>query len=135
VLIHALYPHAIVKVDHGANAVIVVASPDDVAGIRAVITGIDIKDPTVAAVEAVQVHSANPDDVVARVRTIFPKSRFAVAPNRTIVVAAPPTDMQQIKAVIAAIDTPPASPTPKPVYPTQTIRVLQADPRMVCAAS
>ena len=99
-LIRALYPRAIVKVDRAANAMIVVAPPDDIAGMRSVVTGIDIKDPTALTVDAVQVHSANAADIVGRLSTIFPKARFTVAPNRTIVAAATATDLAQIKAII-----------------------------------
>lgn len=134
VLLRALYPHATVKVDRDANAVIVIASPAELAGLRLVIAGIDVKDPTATVVDGAQLHTARPEEFIRRLGSVFPKARFAAAPNNTIVIASSATDMAQIKAIISAIDTPPASPTPKPVYPVQIVHVLQADPRVVARA-
>ena len=133
-ILHAVYPHAAIRVEGGANAVVVIASPDDVAGMRTIATGIDVRNPTRPVVDTVQVHNARPVDVVQRVKPMFSHSRFSIAPNDTLVVSASTPDMTQIKAVIAAIDTPPAPPTPRPTYEPQAVNVTQADPRALARA-
>jgi type II secretory pathway component GspD/PulD (secretin) len=133
-VLRSIYPHATIRVDRAANAIVVVAPPDVVAGMRAIVTGIDTKNPTDTTVEAVQLHSASPADVVARIRGTFPHARFTAAPNRTIVVSAVPSDMAEIKSVIAAVDTPPPAPTPRPVYPPTAVRVVDGNPRLIARA-
>ncbi len=133
-LLRAIYPHATVRVERAANAVIVVASQEDVSGMRAVASGIDVKNPTDATVDAIAIRTAKPGEVVARLQPLFRRARFIVAPNRTLVVAAGALDMAQIKTVVAAIDTPPPTPSPKPASPAQAVRVTQADPRLVARA-
>jgi len=57
--LHRLYPKAHISIDHAANAVIVTASAEDVQAMRALLQGIDVKNPTTATVEAVQVRYPN----------------------------------------------------------------------------
>jgi type II secretory pathway component GspD/PulD (secretin) len=133
-LLRTLYPRATFKVDRDANALIVIASPEDLAGLRSVIAGIDVKNPTATIVDNAQFHNVKPEEFIRRLGSLFPKARFAAAPNNTIVIASSAADMAEIKAVVNAIDTPLAPPTPKPVYPTQIVHVLQTDPRAVARA-
>jgi type II secretory pathway component GspD/PulD (secretin) len=133
-ILRSVYPHATIRVDRAANAIVVVAPPDVVAGMRAIVTGIDTKNPTDTTVEAVQLHSASPPDVIARIRATFPHAHFTAAPNRTIVVSAVPSDMAEIKSVVAAIDTPPLAPTPRPVYPPVAVRVVDGNTALIARA-
>ena len=133
-LLHAFYPKAVIRIDSGANAVVVIATPDDLAGMRTVASGIDVKSPTDAIVDSVQLHSAKPDQAVGRLAPLFAHARFSVGPNGTVIVLATTADLAQIKAVLGAMDTPPAAATPKPIYPPQAVRVTQADPRSVARA-
>lgn len=133
-ILRGIYPGAAISVDPAANAVIVIAPPDEVSAMRTVITGIDIKSPAAATVDVVQVQHARPGEIAARIRSLFPHARFTVATNRTILVSAIPADMAQIKSVIAAIDTPPASASPRPVYPAEAVRVTQRSPREIARA-
>jgi type II secretory pathway component GspD/PulD (secretin) len=133
-VLRSIYPHATIRVERAANAIVVVAPPDVVAGMRAIVTGIDTKSPTDATVEAVQLHSASPEVVISRIRGTFPHARLTAAPNRTIVVSAVPNDMAQIKAVIGAIDTPPPAPTPRPVYAPVAVRVVDGNAKAIARA-
>ncbi len=133
-VLRSIYPHATIRVERGANAIVVVAPPDVVAGMRAIVTGIDTKSPTDATVEAVQLHSASAEDVIARIRGTFPHARLTAAPNRTIVVSAVPSDMAQIKAVVGAIDTPPPAPTARPVYAPVAVRVVDGNTTAIARA-
>jgi len=132
-VLRALYPHDRITVDAGANALVVVAPPDDVAGMRTVLQGIDVRDPTRRTSDAVQLRNANPAAVSARLRGIFPAARIALAPNRTLVVEASPADLGQIKALVATIDTLPATPAPS-AAPVEAVRVTKASPRDVARA-
>ena len=133
-VLHALFPKARIRVDRAANAVIVVAPPDDVASMRAVLAGIDVRGPLHAVTEAVQLRSADPRVVAARVRSLYHGARIETAPNRTLLIAATPGDLAQIKALIAAIDTPPATATPAVAGPVEAVRVTKASPRDVARA-
>jgi type II secretory pathway component GspD/PulD (secretin) len=134
-ILRGIYPHARIRVDESANAVVVIASPDDVNGMRTVVTGIDVKNPTAAVIDTVQLHTISNRDAVSRLRALFKRSRFTAAPNRTVIIAARPVDMTDIKAVVAAIDTAPPTPTPHPVYPAEAVRVTQRSARDVARAA
>jgi type II secretory pathway component GspD/PulD (secretin) len=132
-VLRALYPRDRITVDAGANAVVVVASADDVAGMRAVLQGIDVRNPARPASDAVQLRNASPLSVAERLRGLYPGARFAVAPNKTLLIAAIPADLAQIKALIATIDTLPATPPPS-IAPVEAVRVTKAAPRDVARA-
>jgi type II secretory pathway component GspD/PulD (secretin) len=132
-VLRALYPRDRITVDAGANALVVVAPPDDVAGMRTILQGIDVRNPTRATSDAVQLHSADPATVAARLRGLYPAARIALAPNKTLLVEAAPADLAQIKALIATVDTPPATPAPS-AAPVEAVRVTRASPRDVARA-
>jgi type II secretory pathway component GspD/PulD (secretin) len=134
VVLHALYPRARITVDASANALVVVAAPEDVAGMRTVLQGIDLRPPTRAISDAVQLRTANPAAVAARVRELYPSARIALAPNATLLVQAPPADLAQIKTLVAAMDTPRATPTLAVTAPVEAVRVTKAPPRDVARA-
>ncbi|HEV2738789.1 MAG TPA: secretin N-terminal domain-containing protein [Candidatus Elarobacter sp.] len=132
-VLRALYPRDRITVDAGANALVVVAPPDDVAGMRTILQGIDVRNPTRPVSDAVQLRNASPAAVVARLHAIFPAARIALAPNKTLLIAANPADLAQIKALIATIDTLPASPAPS-AAPVEAVRVTKAAPGDVARA-
>ena len=132
-ILHQLYPHDSIRVDHAANAIITVATADDVQGMRTVLQGVDIKNPGGVTVEAVQVHIANPADVVAKLKPLYSNARIAVGPNKAILIAATPQDMAPIKAIINSIDTPTASPAPT-TPPAEAVKIMQAQPRDIARA-
>jgi type II secretory pathway component GspD/PulD (secretin) len=133
-VLRGLFPHARVAVDHTANALVVVAPPDDLLAMRAVLQGIDVRSPLRATSEAVQLRTADPVVVAARIRLLYRGARIAGAPNRTLLIEAAPADLAQIKALIAAIDTPPATPSPAAAAPVDAVRVTKASPRDVARA-
>ena len=130
-VLRGIYPHAMIRVDRAANALIVVASPEDVVGMHTIVSGIDMKNPTQATVDTIQVHNVKPQDAASRVAPLFPHARLSAAPNRTLIIEAPPQDLTQIKAVVTAIDTPLATPSPRPVYPAEAVRITQTSPKLV----
>ncbi len=132
-VLRTVYPRARISVDLPARALIVVAPADDVAGMRAILQGIDVHDPNRPTTEAVQLRSAVPGVVAAQLRRLFPALRITTAPNRTLLVAATPADLAQIKALLATIDAPPVTPAPS-AAPVDAVRVARAAPRDVARA-
>ncbi len=132
-VLRALYPRDRITVNAGANALVVVAPPDDVAGMRTILQGIDVRNPTRAISDAVQLRTANPATVAARLRGLYPGARIALAPNKTLLIEAQPADLAQIKSLIATIDTLPATPAPS-AAPVEAVRVTKASPRDVARA-
>ena len=132
--LRSVYPSARITVDGHANAVIVVASGYDEQGMRTIASGIDTKNPTASAVDTYQLKVLAPQTVADRLSGVFPQARVLVAPNRTIIIMAAPPDMAQIKAIVAAIDTAPPTPTPKPRYPAEAVRVTQRNVKQVARA-
>ena len=133
-ILRGVYPDARITVDGHANAVIVVASGFDEQGMRTIASGIDTKNPTAAAVDTYQLKVLKPQVAGERLQSVFPRARILVAPNRTIIIMAAPADMSQIKAIVTAIDTAPPTPTPKPQYPAEAVRVTQRNVKQLARA-
>ncbi|HEX8807275.1 MAG TPA: secretin N-terminal domain-containing protein, partial [Candidatus Aquilonibacter sp.] len=133
-IIRSVYPTAHITLDKSANAIVVVA-PDDVdAGIRAIASAIDVKNPTDIQVDAQQLRTITPATAIGRLTSVFPTARFVSAPNNTVVVMARPSDMGQIKAILSAIDSPTPTPSAKPHYPSEAVRVTQRNARDIAKA-
>jgi len=132
-ILRQLYPHASIRVDRGANAIIAVAAPEDIQGMRTVLQGVDVKNPATITVDAVQVRVANPSDVAAKLRPLYPNARIAAGPNKSILIAATPQDMTPIKAIINSIDAPTVSPAPTSAS-AEAVKITQATPRDVARA-
>lgn len=101
---------------------------------RTIAGGIDTKNPTATAVDTYQLKVITPDTAAGRLRGVFPRDRILTAPNRTIIIMASPQDMSQIKAIVGAIDTAPPTPTPRPRYPAEAVRVTQRNVRQLARA-
>jgi type II secretory pathway component GspD/PulD (secretin) len=132
-VLRALYPRARIRVDSAANALVVIAAPDDVAGMRTVLQGIDVRNPARPVSDALQLHHADPAVVSARIRGLYPAARIAQAPNKTLLIEANAADLAQIKTLIATIDTVPATVLPTSA-PVEAVRVTRAAPRDVALA-
>jgi type II secretory pathway component GspD/PulD (secretin) len=133
-VLRGLFPRDRISVDRAANAIVVVAPPEDVAAMRAVLQGIDVRGPLRTTSDAVRVSNADSTAVAAQIRRLYRGARIQTAPNRTLLIEAMPGDLVQIKALIAAIDTPPATPTPLAASPVEAVRVTKAVPRDVARA-
>ncbi len=128
-----LFPHDRITENRDANAVIAIAPPDDIASMRAVLTGIDVQDPTRRTTEAIQLRVVDPRVLVSKLQALYPGSRIASGPNHTVIIEAVPVDINQIKAVVASLDTPLTTPSPTSA-PAEAIRVIQARPADVARA-
>jgi len=123
-----LYPQARVAVDRSANALIVIASPDTIGAMRAVLQGIDVRSPLRPTTEALQLHVVAPADVARRLQRLYPAARIGAGPNHTLLVTATQTDMAQIRTLVSTLDAPPTpSPAPQRTPSTsQAIHLTQA---------
>lgn len=133
-ILRSVYPGALITVDQHANAVVVIASAFDEQAMRTIASGIDVKNPTATAVDTYQLKLLKPADVADRLGAVFPRARIVPAPNRTIIIMAAPADMAQVKAIVAAIDTAAPTPTPRPRYPADAVRVTQRDVKQIARA-
>lgn len=133
-ILRSVYPNARITVDAHANAVVVVAPGYAEQGMRTIATGIDTKNPTATAVDTYQLKVLKPQTAVERLTPVFPQTRLLTAPNRTIIIMASPADMSQIKSIVTAIDTAPPTPSPKPRYPAEAVRVTQRNVKDIARA-
>src|ERR1700730_5482822 len=111
-IVRSVFPRAKISVDRSANAIIIVATADDIQQIRTLVQALDVQSPTKYQTEAVQLRIADPRAFVKTLHSLFPDARIAAGPNKTVVVAAPPQELAQIKSVIASIDVSIVSPPP-----------------------
>lgn len=132
-IVSPFFPKARISVDRGTSALIVTGTVDDVQGVRTLVQAIDVPNPTAPATEAIQLHAADPSSVATAIREAFPRDATAPGPNRTLVVKATPQDLAEIKTLIAAIDSPIASPNPSPQTPV-AVKIVQAQPKTVALA-
>jgi type II secretory pathway component GspD/PulD (secretin) len=132
-VLSGLFPHDRITVNRDANALIAIAPPDDIIAMRAVLAGIDVQDPTRRTTEALQLRAVDPRALVSKLQALYPASRIATGPNHTLIVEAVPVDMNQIKGVVASLDTPMTTPSPTSA-PAEAIQVIQARPADVARA-
>ncbi|HEY9086288.1 MAG TPA: secretin N-terminal domain-containing protein, partial [Candidatus Tyrphobacter sp.] len=133
-IVRGFYPNLRLRVDAGANAVIAVAPAGEADAIRTILQGLDVRDPSATSVDAEPLRFVSPSLILPRLHDVFPMARFFAAPNRTLITVASPDDLQQIKPVISAIDTAPQTPTPRPQYPADAVRITQRSVRQVALA-
>ena len=92
-----------------------------------------MRDPKRPTTEAVQLRSADPGVVASQLHRLFPALRITTGPNRTLLFAAAPGDLAQIRTLLATIDAPHVTPAPS-AAPVDAVRVTRAAPRDVARA-
>ena len=132
-VLHGLYPHARVRVDGSANAVVVVASPRDLDAMRAVVAGIDVRDPRAVRAEVLPLHRGRAAVVAGQLRQVFPHASITVAGNSKLLIRAAPRVLGQLEAVARGLERVAATPAPTPLA-AAAVRVLAANPRSVARA-
>jgi type II secretory pathway component GspD/PulD (secretin) len=132
-VVRPLFPQASIREDARANALIVVAPPADLQAIRAVLAGIDVRDPSLGTTEALPLRIARAGSIAEHLRKSFPKSRIAVAGEHQLLITAAPNELAQIKAAVAALDTPVVTPPPAAAS-SEAVSVVRRSPRDVARA-
>jgi type II secretory pathway component GspD/PulD (secretin) len=130
-VLRSLYPRASIHVDHASSALIVIATPDDVNGMRAVLQGVDVRNPTAPIVSAVQVQNTDPEALANRLRPLYPNAQITLAQRHGLLIRATPQDMDQIKQLISTVDQPPTPPSPPPASNADAVHITQARPQDV----
>lgn len=125
-LLRSIYPDARITTDAGANAVIVIATPAEVDQIRSILNAVDTRDPRKPTADVVHLNASDPASISMRMEALYPGAKFEAGPNGTLLILAGPSDMDQIKAIIADIDVPAASKSANAV-----VHIAQANPRTV----
>lgn len=104
-MVRALYPHAHIRVDQHANALVVVAPQAELDAMRTIVQGIDVKNPTQPAIDIIMLKTITPQILAARLRPLFPGQRpdvqeeLYVGPQQRICIFG--SDGVQPKAAIA----------------------------------
>jgi type II secretory pathway component GspD/PulD (secretin) len=128
--LQALFPQATVRTDEHANALVVVAQPSDMQAMRAVLQGVDVRDPTAPTTEAIPLRTLHAGDVIPRLQASFPHATFAAVGRSRILVTTNPQVLALIRTAVGALDVPDASPPP-PAAATEAVRITQRPPRDV----
>jgi len=129
----ALFPRDHIRVEPNANAVVVVAPPDDLTQMRAIAQGIDVRSPSKPLVEVIPLHVLKPAALVTRLLALYPAARIEAASKQSVLVRASSQDMTDIKAVISSLDVAPPNVAPSS-EPADAIKVEMAQPRDVARA-
>jgi type II secretory pathway component GspD/PulD (secretin) len=128
-IIRTLFPEADIRVDQGSNSIIAIASPDSVGAIRAVIQGIDIRDPSAPLAESIPLRTVTANEIVPRLRGLYTSARFEAAPNHSLLVYAPPAVVTQVKALVSSIEAAAQSAVQAPPLYSEAIPVYHARPK------
>ena len=132
-VLHALYPRLTVRVDAGANALVLDGSDSELQAAKAVIQGLDVRDATKPATEALTLRSQNASVVSDKLHGLFPAAKITVVSRSALLVSAIPPDLAQIKSLVAALDAPTPAPTIAPVA-SDAVKVTQRRPDDVARA-
>jgi type II secretory pathway component GspD/PulD (secretin) len=132
-MLRPLFPQASIHEDARANALVVIATQADVQAIRAVLQGIDVRDPTAPITEALALRSARAALLADHLKAAFPKAKFGVAGEKQLLVTAVPTEMVQIKAAVSALDAPTSTPPPA-LISSEAVPLTRRAPRDVARA-
>jgi len=131
--LRTLYPHLTVSADSAANAVVLAGSAIDIQNARAILQGLDVRDATKPATEAITLRTQAAGVVAERLRSLYPSAKITVMSRTTMLVSAMPADLTQIKALAAGIDAPTPPPQLQPIA-SDAVKVMQRRPQDVARA-
>ena len=132
-MVRQLFPRLSVRVDAPANALVLAGAQNDIQAARTVIGGLDVRDATKPATEAVTLRTQLAQNVADRLRPLYPAAKIAVLSRMTMLISATPPDLAQIKTLVAGIDAPTPPPVSQPVS-SDAVRVSQRRPQDVARA-
>lgn len=132
-LLHGLFPQATIHTDRSAGALLVIATAEDLQSMRAVLQGIDVRDPGKLSPEVISLRTAEPAKIQAQLRSLYPNAQITTGPNHTLIVKSTASDLAQVKALVTAIDVPSATPVPLS-NSAEAVHLSEARPRDVARA-
>ena len=110
--IRDLFPDIVITSNKASNALIVNATQARIQEVRAVLQGIDDKNPLTETTTAIALHIVPATLVAGRLRKAFATCKFMVATPRQLLVTCPPLDNAQVSMAIAVLDSPISTPPP-----------------------
>lgn len=131
--LHALFPHAKIRVDIHANALVVLAPPDDVQQMRTVVQGIDVRDPSAPTTDIIVLHALKPAAIISRLHGLYPNALIEATSKGTLLVRAVPRELAELTALISSLDVVPPTAAPT-VQPEDAVHVIQSNPRTLARA-
>ena len=118
-----LFPQLSVSLG-GNNTIVLAGSDADIAGARAVVGGLDVRDARRPSTAILTIRSQPAGAVAGRLRPLFPAARFVVVSKDAILASAAPADLTEIRAAIGGLDAASPQPVATPVA-SDAVRVLQ----------
>lgn len=132
-MLRSVFRGVSISVDEHANALLVVGTPEQIDQMRAILTGIDVRDPTAPKTEVISVHAIKAGVLVTKIRPLFPRARLSVESRSEIVAQASQSDLTDIRAIIANLDVPTPTPTATS-EPADSVHAVVARPRDLARA-
>ena len=132
-VLRQLFPRLSVGEGGSNNTLVLVGSDSDIAAARTVVQGLDVRDPTKPATEAVILRTQSASVVADQLRTLYPSAKFTVVSHSIMLVSATAADLAQIKTVVSGIDAG-ASPAPAVAVTNDAVKVLQRRPEDIARA-
>jgi type II secretory pathway component GspD/PulD (secretin) len=132
-VLRQLFPRLSVGEGGSNNTLVLVGSESDIAAARTVVQGLDVRDPTKPATEAVILRTQSASVVADQLRTLYPSAKFTVVSRSIMLVSATAADLAQIKTVVSGIDAG-ASPAPAVAVTNDAVKVLQRRPEDIARA-
>ena len=132
-VLRQLFPRLSVGEGGSNNTLVLVGSESDIAAARTVVQGLDVRDPTKPATEAVILRTQSASVVADQLRTLYPSAKFTVVSHSIMLVSATAADLAQIKTVVSGIDAG-ASPAPAVAVTNDAVKVLQRRPEDIARA-
>ncbi len=132
-IVRSLYPRLSVRPDAASNALILAGSAADIAGARAILSGLDVRDASKPTTEAITLRTQPAAAVADRLRALYPAAKITLVSRSTMLVNASGPDLTQIKALVGSIDAATAPPTVMPIA-SDAIKVQQRRPKDIARA-
>lgn len=127
-VLRTFFPKARMDIDAHANAIVILAPPDDIQQMRNIVQGIDVRDPQRAITDVVDLRVLKPTDLSGRLRALFPDVRVEASGAHTLILRGTNADVTEVKTLIASLDVAPNTPAPT-ARPEDTVRVTQVNPK------
>jgi type II secretory pathway component GspD/PulD (secretin) len=132
-VLRQLFPRLSVGEGGSNNTLVLVGSDSDIAAARTVVQGLDVRDPTKPATEAVILRTQSASVIADQLRTLYPSAKFTVVSRSIMLVSASAADLAQIKTVVSGIDAG-ASPAPVVAVTNDAVKILQRRPEDIARA-
>jgi type II secretory pathway component GspD/PulD (secretin) len=129
----AAFPHLTVRAQRSANALLLTGTAADVQNARAALQGVDVRDPLKPRAELLAVRALTAGALAKRLRAVFRSATFTEVSSHSMLVVAPPPDLDEIKRLAATLDAPTPAPVASP-RSGEAVRVSQRPPVDVARA-